>query len=24
MAINSISLADMEVPESFVEALPKV
>lgn len=24
MAINSIALADMEVPESYVEALPKV
>lgn len=24
MAINSISLADMDVPESFLEALPKV
>lgn len=24
MAINSITLADMEVPESYLEALPKV
>lgn len=24
MAINNISLAEMEVPESYLEALPKV
>jgi hypothetical protein len=24
MAINSITLAEMEIPESYLEALPKV